>query len=220
MIKRILFVSSVIICILLLSFAINRVFTLLTAKPFSREIVESLQQFQHMSASEKEAYLKAKRKKADEMTAHQQFIIAKTLLHCDSEYMDVVKARQEAMYWLTKSAQQGLPEAQYCLVGWINSDASIFDLGDTIERTPENAFRWCSKSAQAGYAPAYGCLGGMYEYGIGVKKDIKLAKYWRRKGYVETGGFSDFDGGTSLLTRGELLIARMERFVRIALWMN
>ena len=67
MIKRTFFVSAVIICIL--SFAVNGVYTLLTAKPFSQESTELLRQFQNMSANEKETYLMALREKADEMTA-------------------------------------------------------------------------------------------------------------------------------------------------------
>ena len=216
MIKRIFFVCAV----LLLSFVVNGAYTLLTAKPFSQECTELMRKFQNMSANEKETYLMALREKADEMTARQQFNIADALLHCDSEYTDVDKDRQEAMYWLKKSAQQGLPEAQDWLAGWSESDASIFNLGDTLERSPENAFYWYSKSAQAGYAPAYGSLGRMYEYGIGVEKDIKLAKYWRRKGYVENGGLSDLEGVTNLLRKDELIIALIERFIRVALWIN
>ena len=220
MIKRIFFVSAVIVCILLLSFAVNGVYTLLTAKPFSQESTELLRQFQNMSANEKETYLMALREKADEMTARQQFNVADALLHGEIEYTDVVKDRQEAMCWLKKSAQQGLPEAQYWLAAWSESDALTFNLGNTLERSPENAFYWYSKSAQAGYALAYGRLGRMYEYGIGVEKDIKLAKYWCRKGYIENGSLSDLEGVSRLLTKDELIIVLIERFVRVALWID
>lgn len=216
MIKRIFFVCAV----LLLSFVVNGAYTLLTAKPFSQECTELMQQFQNMSANEKETYLMALREKADEMTARQQFNIADALIHGDREHTDVDKDLQEAMYWLKKSAQQGLPEAQYDLAYWSESDALIFNLGDTIERSPENAFYWYSKSAQAGYAPAYGRLGKMYEYGLGIEKDIKLAKYWRRKGYVENGSLYDLEGVTYLLRKDELIIALIERFIRVALWIN
>ena len=216
MIKRIFFVCAV----LLLSFVVNSAYTLLTVKPLSQECTELMRQFQNMSANEKETYLMALREKADEMTARQQFNIADALIHGDREHTDVDKDLQEAMYWLKKSAQQGLPEAQYDLAYWSESDASIFNLGNTIERSPENAFYWYSKSAQAGYALAYGRLGKMYEYGLGIEKDIKLAKYWRRKGYVENGGLYDLEGVTNLLRKDELNIALIEMFIRVALWIN
>ena len=218
MIRKAFSISTVIIIILLFSFAVNGTYTLLTATPISQETIELSQQFKLMSETEKAELLKRWREKVDEMTPRQQFTIAELLLHDESS--DVVKDRKEAVYWLVKSAQQGLPEAQYWLAVWCSSDTTIFDLGDTIERTPENAFYWFNKSAQAGYAPSYGSLGRLYEYGIGVEKNEKLAKYWRTHGYVETGNFSDLEAINSLLTRGELLIALVERFLRVALWIN
>jgi TPR repeat protein len=42
----------------------------------------------------------------------------------------------------------------------------------------QKAFRWYHKSAKQGFPPAQYELGLMFHYGIGVKQNFELARFW------------------------------------------
>lgn len=73
----------------------------------------------------------------------------------------------EAAKWYRKAADQGSYQSQLNL-GLIYFNAKNYN----------EAVKWFDKSAQQGHAKAQLNLGAMYYYGLGVKSDEKLAKYW------------------------------------------
>ena len=88
----------------------------------------------------------------------------------------------QAIEWYTKSANQGLAEAQYNL-------GVMYYNGQGVKRDYPKAFELFTKSANQGYAKAEYNLGVMYYNGHGIKQDYQKAFEWFTKsanqGYAE-----------------------------------
>ena len=84
----------------------------------------------------------------------------------------VEKSDEKALEWLRKSADQGLPEAEYLL-------SAIYSTGQYgVPRDDKLATRWLRRTAAQGYADAEFPLGLAYAEGRGVKKEPKEAYGW------------------------------------------
>lgn len=81
---------------------------------------------------------------------------------------------KKAFYWFEKSAEQGLPPAQYEL-------AVMYSSGEYIKQDYEKAFELYEKSAIQGYAPAQYNLSFMYAMGQSVEKNNQKAVEWLKK---------------------------------------
>lgn len=79
-----------------------------------------------------------------------------------------------AMSWYEKSANQGSFQAQSNL-----GDIMTQEEYDAVLNLNAGA-RWYQLSAQQGHAHAQSRLGQVYEYGLGLKQDIKAAARWYR----------------------------------------
>lgn len=143
------------------------------------------------------------REKAEQMTPTQQYAIAELYLSA-AVTGDVLKDREEAMFWLLKSAHRGLPAAQFRLGTWCDMPTSIFKLGHLITQTPEEAFHWYKLSAEAGFAPAFEALGNAYKHGQGCEKDLEAAKYWLRRAVLERRSAYALEALSSLIDEKEL----------------
>ena len=88
----------------------------------------------------------------------------------------------QAIEWFTKSANQGLAEAEYNL-------GVMYYNGQGVKRDYPKAFELFTKSANQGYAKAEYNLGVMYYNGHGIKQDYQKAFEWFTKsanqGYAE-----------------------------------
>ena len=118
----------------------------------------------------------------------------------------VPKDDKKAVYWWTKSAEQGSMLAQYYLgelnytlenyqqaIYWFEKSAeqgdsdSQFNLGaiyydgEIVPKDYKEAKYWLTKSAKQGHIYAQYSLGLMYHNGSGVPKNYKQAVYWYRK---------------------------------------
>ena len=78
---------------------------------------------------------------------------------------------RKAKHWLTQSANQGLPEAQYALGKLLLSD-------DTEVRDPEVGIRWLKEAAENGNQWAAYRLGKEYLTGEVVTQDASKAVAW------------------------------------------
>ena len=81
------------------------------------------------------------------------------------------KNYKKAVYWLTKSAQQGILEAQYNL-------GVMYEKGDGVPQNYKQAVYWYTKSAQQGFPQAQNNLGLMYDKGEGVPKNYIHSYAW------------------------------------------
>ena len=143
------------------------------------------------------------REKAEQMTPTQQYAIAELYLSA-AVTGDVVKDREEAMFWLLKSAHRGLPAAQFRLGTWCGAPASIFELGHLITQTPEEAFHWYKLAAEAGYVRAFESLGSAYKHGQGCEKDLEAAKYWLKRAVLEHRSAYALEALSSLIDEKEM----------------
>lgn len=89
---------------------------------------------------------------------------------------DIVQADDKAaLSLLEKSAEQGLPEAQFSL-GW------QYESGAKVEIDPERAFRFYESAARQGYSLAVSRLIRVFSNGeLGKSPDAKQATYWQQK---------------------------------------
>jgi TPR repeat protein len=78
---------------------------------------------------------------------------------------------KQAIYWFSKSAQQGLPIAQETL-------GAAYELGWDVPRDYVQAAYWYRRAAMQGNCFAAESLGMMYEDGRGVKQDPAAAYAW------------------------------------------
>ena len=131
-------------------------------------------------------FIESLKTKADSLKPEELFLIAD--LYMGGEVSgNVPEDRIEGMFWLKKSAEAGLPIAQYTLGFWCKSRPEVFELGKYIKQSQEEAFYWFKLSAEGGYVSAYFELGKAYKYGLGCEKDVLQAKYWLEKAVVEEG---------------------------------
>lgn len=82
---------------------------------------------------------------------------------------------KKSIGWYSRSATQGYPAAEMGLSGWYLTGAK-----GILEPNDKEAFLWASKAAQSGFAKAEYAMGYYYETGLGVQKDLEVA----RKFYV------------------------------------
>ena len=85
---------------------------------------------------------------------------------------------QKTMCWAEKAAHQGHTRAMELLGGYyspdlLNSNEATVDM--------ERALYWLEKAADKGSKAATYHLGTLYEYGLGVKKDLKKAREWYQR---------------------------------------
>jgi uncharacterized protein len=85
-------------------------------------------------------------------------------------------AWEKAVYWFTKSAEQGHATAQYGL-------GLMYDKGEGVTQDKEQALYWYTKSAEQGKDYAQYRLGEMHYYGEGTVDDRREAAYWIKKAY-------------------------------------
>ena len=79
---------------------------------------------------------------------------------------------KEAVKWYTKSAEQGLAQAQFNL-------GVRYDNGQGVPQDYKEAVKWYRKAAEQGDAKAQSILGSMYYLGQGVLQDDVMAHmYW------------------------------------------
>ncbi len=81
---------------------------------------------------------------------------------------------KKAVEWLTKSANQGFPEAQVML-------ATCFFKGQGVAKDDKKAIEWASKAAVQGQVEAQGIMGAAYFDGKGVTKNYRKAAEWYTK---------------------------------------
>jgi len=77
----------------------------------------------------------------------------------------------KAFYWFSKSANQGVADAQYRLA----------DLYENIKCDLPNAVKWYKVAAEQGHTEAQSTLGYLYENGLGVEVDFEEAVKWHKK---------------------------------------
>jgi TPR repeat protein len=78
----------------------------------------------------------------------------------------------ESIKWLTKSALQEDPWAQFTL-------GTIYSKGDLVDQDFSKALKWYKKAADHRLGPALYQLGYFYEQGFGGEKNkIQAAKYY------------------------------------------
>lgn len=104
--------------------------------------------------------------KAEAGDAEAQFLLGNFY----STGFDWPRDYNKALYWYTKSAEQGYVRAQvYLGLVWEKG------LGD-IKPDRGKAFHWYSKAAEQGNAQALAFMGRAYQKGIGVGKDLELSR--------------------------------------------
>jgi len=81
---------------------------------------------------------------------------------------------KEAAKWLTKSAEQGYPNALFIL--GIYKSAGL-----GVTKDMKEAVKWWTKAAEQGLIPAQSFLGSRYANGHGVPQDYKEAVKWWTK---------------------------------------
>jgi hypothetical protein len=80
----------------------------------------------------------------------------------------------DAIVWAQQSAQYQYAPAQ-AILGY------MFQFGQGVPQSNQEALSWYSKAAIQGFAPAQKNLGLFYEMGLGVTKDAVQASGWYRK---------------------------------------
>lgn len=80
--------------------------------------------------------------------------------------------------WMTKSANQGNPEAMYQLG---NAFAFGKDTPSMTADADQDAARWYHKAAVAGHVDAQYAIGLLFSLGKGVRKDDQEALRWMQK---------------------------------------
>ncbi|KAI8635894.1 hypothetical protein BD408DRAFT_454867 [Parasitella parasitica] len=107
-----------------------------------------------------------------------QFIVGDVLLY-PPKSSTMKQDIQQAVFWLTQSAEQGFPLA-------IETLSRIYFEGNVkgIKKDYEQAFRWCLMGDDiwpSGLGYCQTCLGDMYHQGLGVPKDlVKSFEYYQK----------------------------------------
>lgn len=102
----------------------------------------------------------------------QVFMVMGLMRHPDD-------SNDEVMYWLQKAAEQGERQATYNLgISYHRGDID----GKVDIRKSNELIR---ASAESGYTEAYSRMATIYLNGDGVEKNLKIAKYWAYRYYVE-----------------------------------
>ncbi len=123
------------------------------------------------------------KKAAEQGNAQAQYILG-VRLSVDF-YGGFEKDPEQALFWITKSAELGNADAQRRL-GNAYSNGGLA-LG--VEKDPIQAAFWYRKAAKQGDKTAQNRLGRYYYSGIGVEKDLEQARFWYQKA-AEQGHYS------------------------------
>lgn len=105
--------------------------------------------------------------RAEQGDPQAQYELALLFANPDNEEIDLDKA----FYWLLKSANQGVADAQYHLAAFY----------ENIKADLSSAFKWYKAAAEQGHVEAQSNLGYVYENGLGVKVDFVEAVKWHKK---------------------------------------
>ncbi|KCX52413.1 sel1 repeat family protein [Acinetobacter baumannii 135867] len=95
----------------------------------------------------------------------------------DDDKNDSLEHFQKAFKWFSKGTQ--LNDAD-CMVGLAN----LYSSGDGVEQDTHKALELRKKAAALGNKQAMRDIAFMYEYGLGVEKNLEIAKYWSEKGKI------------------------------------
>jgi len=113
---------------------------------------------------------------------------------------------KEAAKWLTKSAEQGYPNALFVL-GLYKS------AGLGVAKDRKETIRLWTKAAEQGFMPAQCLLGSRYAYGDGVPQDYKEAVKWYKKAAEQGDASTQFRLG-SCYANGEGVTKDMKEAVK------
>ena len=113
---------------------------------------------------------------------------------------------KEAAKWLTKSAEQGYPNALFIL-GIYKS------VGLGVTKDMKEAINLWTKAAEQGFMPAQGFLGSRYANGNGVPQDYKEAVKWYKKAAEQGDASTQFRLG-SCYANGEGVTKDMKEAVK------
>jgi len=83
---------------------------------------------------------------------------------------------EQGRYWLTKAANQGNPEAQYCL--GLQFQLESMNNRSTANNSNKQAIFWWTKAAEKGHMDAQEILAMHYGMGRGVPQNDKFAYVW------------------------------------------
>ncbi len=88
------------------------------------------------------------------------------------------KDRAKAYQLYKESAEMNYAPAMYKLAGFYN-------VGDIVEKAPQQYALWLTRAAQLGEDRAQNALGVCYETGNGISKDIAQARHWYEKAFEQ-----------------------------------
>ncbi len=86
--------------------------------------------------------------------------------------------KDKAVYWLTKSADNGNTAAMITL-------GNMYEIGDAVEKSNKTAFRYYFTASRSEDKQALYKVGKFYYYGMGVDKNIEKATFYLRKSAQE-----------------------------------
>ncbi|HAV5497954.1 tetratricopeptide repeat protein [Acinetobacter baumannii] len=95
----------------------------------------------------------------------------------DMDPADADEHYKKAFKWFSKGTQ--LNDAD-CMVGLAN----LYSSGDGVEQDTYKALELRKKAAALGNKQAMRDIAFMYKYGLGVEKNLEIAKYWSEKGKI------------------------------------
>lgn len=90
---------------------------------------------------------------------------------------------RRSIAWYTKAAEKGDAEAELALSGWYLTGSE-----GVLKQSDSEAYLWARRAANKGLSKAEYAVGYYAEVGIGVHKDIEIAKRW----YMRAAGTSTF----------------------------
>ncbi|KAJ3046220.1 ERAD-associated protein [Rhizophlyctis rosea] len=120
----------------------------------------------------------------------------------------------QAVAWLQKAADAGIPSAQFCL-------GLCYYNGIAVTENDSEAFRWCEKAANAGHPGAQNVLGNLYIEGSGCTTNATIGLQWYIKAAEQREAAAIYNIGT-LFERGlavtEDASAAFNWYTRAARW--
>ena len=114
--------------------------------------------------------------KAESGNGKEQLNLAMTYLNTEQSKFDLPYEykKEKYIYWLEKSSEKRIPEAQY-LFGIENES------GQNMDKNMRKANYLFLESAENGYSQSQFKLGEFFEFGKYVKKNQSKANFWYRK---------------------------------------
>lgn len=90
---------------------------------------------------------------------------------------------RRSIAWYTRAAEKGESEAELALSGWYLTGSE-----GILKQSDSEAYLWARRAANKGLSKAEYAVGYYAEVGIGVKKDMELAKRW----YMRAAGMLNY----------------------------